>query len=82
MVHHITTSPAPIAVRDYGPGVPEDEPAAIFRPFVRSSASNAMPGHGFGLAIAQRVIAAHGGAIEASNADGGGLCLDIVIRSI
>lgn len=66
-----------IAVRDHGPGVPEDELDDIFRPFVRSSTSSSIPGHGLGLAIAQRVIKAHGGSIRASNAEGGGLRVDI-----
>lgn len=66
-----------VSVLDYGPGVPEDELEAIFRPFVRSSTANGIPGHGLGLAIAQRVIKAHGGTIAAFNAEEGGLLVDI-----
>jgi two-component system OmpR family sensor kinase len=66
-----------VAVRDHGSGVPEEELDAIFKPFVRSSTAQALPGHGLGLAIAQRVVKAHGGTISASNAEGGGLRVEI-----
>lgn len=63
-----------ISVEDRGPGVFEGDLAAIFEPFFRSNAStNNVDGHGLGLAIARRVVEAHGGAITASNRDGGGL---------
>lgn len=61
-----------IDVADRGPGVPEDETAAIFEPFVRSGDAGD-GGLGLGLAIAQRALIAHGGGIEARNRDGGGL---------
>ncbi|WP_426192637.1 ATP-binding protein [Massilia sp. DWR3-1-1] len=67
-----------IRVRDRGPGVPEAHLATIFQPFFRSDpSSNNVDGHGLGLAIAQRVIAAHGGVLGARNRIGGGLCVTI-----
>lgn len=72
-----TDGTAHVAVRDYGSGVPDGELEAIFKPFVRSSTGHALPGHGLGLAIAQRVVKAHGGAISAANAEGGGLRVEI-----
>jgi two-component system OmpR family sensor kinase len=69
-----------ISVSDRGPGVAPAELAAIFRPFYRSeTAPNNLDGHGLGLAIAQRVIDAHAGAISASNREGGGLCVVITL---
>jgi two-component system OmpR family sensor kinase len=69
-----------ISVCDRGPGVAEDELAAIFQPFFRSNAApNNVDGHGLGLAIAQRVVDAHAGSISASNRDGGGLCVVIAL---
>ncbi len=67
-----------LLVLDRGPGVPDDELEAIFGAFFRgSSASGKADGHGLGLAIAQRVVAAHGGTIRAANRQGGGLSVEI-----
>ena len=67
-----------IRVRDRGPGVAEHDLITIFQPFYRSEPSaNNIDGHGLGLAIAQRVIAAHGGKLGARNRLGGGLCVTI-----
>jgi two-component system OmpR family sensor kinase len=68
-----------ITVCDQGPGVPEDELELIFRPFQRGSDGGKLPGHGLGLAIADRVVRNHGGTISARNRDAGGLCVEIVL---
>ena len=67
-----------LLVLDRGPGVPDDELEAIFGAFFRGSgAAGKAEGHGLGLAIAQRVVAAHGGTICAANRQGGGLSVEI-----
>ncbi len=65
-----------IAVRDYGPGVPESQLGEIFAPFFRVDPSrNASTGGvGLGLAIARRAVTLHHGEIRAYNANPG-LCL-------
>lgn len=63
-------------VLDKGSGVPDAELGRIFEPFFRS-ASAKTDGHGLGLAIALRVVQAHGGSISASNRASGGLCVEI-----
>lgn len=69
-----------IDVRDRGPGVPDAHLSSIFQAFFRSDPSaNNIDGHGLGLAIAQRVIAAHGGTLAARNRIGGGLCVSIML---
>ena len=69
---------AHIEVLDRGPGIAPADLASIFRPFFRSNPAGAnVDGHGLGLAIAQRVVAAHGGEIHAANRDGGGLQVSI-----
>jgi two-component system OmpR family sensor kinase len=60
-----------LSVADHGPGIAPGESERIFEPFYRGAA--APGGFGLGLAIAQGAIAAHGGAIGAANAEGGGL---------
>jgi two-component system OmpR family sensor kinase len=67
-----------IRVRDYGPGVPEEDLPRLFRPFFRGSNGARAEGHGLGLAIVQRVVTAHRGSVSASNAAGGGL--EVVLR--
>ena len=64
---------AVLSVRDHGPGVPAGELASLFRPFFRGSNAARADGHGLGLAIVQRVAKVHGGRVDASNAEGGGL---------
>jgi two-component system OmpR family sensor kinase len=64
-------SSAAVTIRDHGPGVPEAELVSLFRPFYRGSNAVRADGHGIGLAIVQRVVQAHGGEIEAKNADVG-----------
>ena len=68
-----------IAVRDYGPGVPEDKLTRIFDPFYRvsDSRSSADGGVGLGLSIARRAILVHHGQIEARNVSPG---LEVSLR--
>jgi signal transduction histidine kinase len=67
-----------IDVCDRGPGIAEEDLGSIFEPFFRSNPShNNVDGHGLGLAIAQRVVKAHGGTIGAANQAGGGLRVTI-----
>ena len=64
---------ANIAVRDYGPGVPEDALTRIFDPFFRvEEARDASGGgSGLGLSIAKRAMQVHHGSITAENASPG-----------
>ncbi len=50
-------------VRDFGPGVPDAERAAIFEPFVRGARQHdgALPGVGLGLHLARSLARAQGG---------------------
>lgn len=63
-----------VAIRDYGPGMPEAELSAIFRPFHRVEQDRNRAGGGgvgLGLAIAQRAVLLHHGQIAARNAQPG-----------
>ena len=64
---------ANIAVRDYGPGVPEDMLTRIFDPFFRvEDARNALGGgSGLGLSIAKRAVEVHHGTIAAQHVSPG-----------
>jgi signal transduction histidine kinase len=63
-----------ITVTDDGPGVPAAEREAVFERFHRAggSRSQASGGAGLGLAIVRAIVTAHGGAVWAAQAPGGG----------
>jgi signal transduction histidine kinase len=62
-----------VEVQDRGPGVPADERAAIFQPFVRgSSAGPGTAGSGLGLALVAAAAQSHGGRVEVLPRAGGG----------
>ena len=72
---------ARVRVRDCGPGVPAGDCARIFEPYFRTDVARQRKsgGSGLGLAIAKRAIERQGGRIHASNADGGGLEVEILL---
>jgi signal transduction histidine kinase len=55
-------------LRDSGPGIAPEHLDRIFDGFFTTKAQ----GMGIGLAICQSIVAAHGGAVSASNRTGGG----------
>ena len=69
-----------ITIADDGPGLPEDQLAAVFEPFVRLEASRSRDtgGVGLGLAIARTALQAHGGDVTLRNRAAGGL--EAVVR--
>jgi len=70
---------ATINVRDHGRGVPENTIKEIFRPFYRveDARDRTTGGTGLGLSIAARAVRLHHGSIKASNAEDGGLVVEI-----
>jgi two-component system sensor histidine kinase CpxA len=68
-----------IAIRDFGPGVPEASLSKLFDPFYRiaSARDRQSGGVGLGLSIAARAVRFHGGEITARNAEGGGLLVEM-----
>lgn len=68
-----------LTVADRGPGIRESDLEAVFQPFFRSDPDGEVDGHGLGLAIAQRVMRAHGGTISAANRQDGGLMVELVL---
>lgn len=64
-----------ITLRDTGPGIPEEIRESLFEPFITLGKK----GTGLGLAVARRIIRAHGGEITAENNRDGGACFRIVL---
>ena len=65
-----------IAVRDTGTGLPPDLDGKLFTPFVTTKSQ----GMGIGLTIAQTIVAAHGGTINAHNNPDGGATFTFTLR--
>ncbi|MEN3280797.1 MAG: two-component system, OmpR family, sensor histidine kinase MprB [Solirubrobacteraceae bacterium] len=70
-----------VTVRDYGPGIADDDLPHVFDRFYRARAARGLPGSGLGLAIVKQVVEGHGGSVLAESAPGGGarlrLCLPL-----
>jgi two-component system, OmpR family, sensor histidine kinase KdpD len=69
-----------VAVSDQGPGIDPADADRIFEPFTRGTGSSSS---GVGLAICRAIVEAHGGAIAARGANGGGaeMVFTIPVRS-
>jgi signal transduction histidine kinase len=65
-----------IRIRDFGPGIPEDELAHVKMKFYKGSNAK-QRGSGIGLAVCDEIIRFHGGELILDNADGGGLRVTI-----
>jgi two-component system, OmpR family, sensor kinase len=70
-----------VAVRDHGPGLPSEDPAALFERFWRAEGGRerGKAGAGLGLAIVAAIVDAHGGSVDAANAEGGGAVFAVVL---
>lgn len=73
-----------IRVMDRGPGIPEDQREAVFRPFHRldSSRSAQTGGSGLGLAITRQLAKANGWSVTLHARAGGGTEARVVVSTI
>jgi two-component system OmpR family sensor kinase len=65
-----------IGIRDFGPGIPEDELDHVKMKFYKGSNAKER-GSGIGLAVCDEIIRFHGGQLILENAEGGGLLVTI-----
>ena len=92
LVHTPAESPVEIAVaatgtdvrlkvRDHGPGLPTDDPDALFERFWRAKGGRerGKSGAGLGLAIVAAIVGSHGGRVTAVNVDGGGAAFIVTL---
>lgn len=66
---------AVITIRDYGPGIPEDELPHVKYKFYKGSSK--ARGSGIGLAVCDEIITRHNGTLDIGNAEGGGCIVTI-----
>ena len=66
-----------ICIRDYGPGIPEDEIPLVKKKFYRGSTN--VRGTGIGLAVCDEIVELHGGTLTLENAEGGGTLVTVAL---
>ncbi|HVG99490.1 MAG TPA: HAMP domain-containing sensor histidine kinase [Miltoncostaeaceae bacterium] len=71
----VTVRDGEVAVRDHGPGIDAADLPHVFDRFYRAASARRTPGSGLGLAIVRQAAEAHGGAVTAVAAPGGGALL-------
>jgi len=66
-----------ICIRDYGPGIPEDELPLVKKKFYKGSSK--ARGNGIGLAVCDEIVSMHGGYLTLENAEGGGTLVTVTL---
>ncbi|MBQ9165696.1 MAG: sensor histidine kinase [Oscillospiraceae bacterium] len=66
-----------ITIRDYGPGIPEEELPFVKKKFYKGSSK--ARGSGIGLAVCDEIVTRHGGRLDISNSPGGGCLVRIIL---
>jgi len=66
-----------VRIRDYGPGIPEDELPLVKKKFYKGSSK--ARGSGIGLSVCDEIVQMHGGTLTLENAPGGGTLVTIEI---
>ncbi len=64
-----------VRIRDFGPGIPEDEIPLVKKKFYKGSSS--VRGTGIGLAVCDEIVQMHDGTLTLENADGGGTLVTV-----
>ena len=66
-----------VRIRDYGPGIPEEELPHVKMKFYKGSSK--ARGSGIGLAVCEEIVTMHNGSLTLENAEGGGTLVTISI---
>ena len=64
-----------VRIRDFGPGIPEDEIPLVKKKFYKGSSK--ARGSGIGLAVCDEIVEMHGGTLTLENAEGGGTLVTV-----
>lgn len=65
-----------ITIRDFGPGIPDEEMPHVKKKFYKGSSK--ARGSGIGLAVCDEIVTRHGGTLTLRNAEGGGT--EVIVR--
>ena len=77
-IHH-ESGQVVVRIRDFGPGIPEDELPHVKMKFYKGSSK--ARGNGIGLAVCEEIVTMHGGSLTLENAPGGGTLVTIFLPS-
>ena len=69
-----------VQIRDYGPGIPEDEIPLVKKKFYKGSSQ--ARGTGIGLAVCDEIVELHGGTLTLENAEGGGTLVTVRLPAV
>ena len=64
-----------VRIRDFGPGIPEDEIPLVKKKFYKGSSS--ARGTGIGLAVCDEIVQMHNGTLTLENVQGGGTLVTV-----
>ncbi len=64
-----------VRIRDFGPGIPEDELSLVKKKFYKGSSK--ARGSGIGLSVCDEIVQMHGGMLTLENAAGGGTLVTV-----
>ena len=64
-----------VRIRDFGPGIPEDEIPLVKKKFYKGSSK--ARGTGIGLAVCDEIVEMHRGTLTLENAEGGGTLVTV-----
>jgi two-component system osmolarity sensor histidine kinase EnvZ len=67
------------SIRDFGPGIPEEQIPGLFEPFTQGDKARGSLGSGLGLAIIKRIVEMHSGKVTLQNHVQGGLIATVFI---
>ena len=74
---HFRQGQVVVEIRDFGPGIPEDEIPLVKKKFYKGSSK--ARGTGIGLAVCDEIVTMHGGTLTLENAQGGGTLVTVAL---
>ena len=74
---HLEEDQVVVRIRDFGPGIPEEELPHVKLKFYKGSSK--ARGNGIGLAVCEEIVSMHGGSLILENAEGGGTLVTVML---